>query len=87
MVTAVGGRLSDEFSGQLVVELGCEHIVNIFEIWGRLNEKSSGCRTKTDRRIAYDKKCEKSLNNSLESPVLRPKRELFRADFESHGEL
>jgi hypothetical protein len=35
LVSARGRRLGDEFVRELKVELGCEHVVNIFKIGGR----------------------------------------------------
>jgi len=36
------GPLGDKFVWEMEVELGCEHVVNIFEIVARLNENIRG---------------------------------------------
>ena len=39
VVAVWGRRLGNEFVREVKVELGCEHVVNIFELAGRLNRK------------------------------------------------
>jgi len=42
LVAVLSRGLGDKFVGELEVELGCEHVVNIFETAQRLNPKYTG---------------------------------------------